>query len=281
MKTRRTVLWMYSALFMALGCASFGQPAASLSDDVDDSPPDNWLPVTSHGSYSNIFLVYQDPLFDFVLDGKGAGWLHLKDNQAKILKPAVRLGSFGLVYVTKGAKKMIARKPQSINEANLRPAVNPQRVEFSGVAEDDVTFSRSYEFGRGEIKAQFRFDEPKSIEPPTLGRTSVQFVKHTLPGTVEQHQALLSSWTASIQAKGGRKEFNYWDSVDTVGPDVSKVTVQGPWGTRTLEIQFTPMDAVGIHYKGNPLYRGYGFIASAGGKGKYAGNRVGIKVTVK
>lgn len=280
MKKKYAVLWMIVILFMAASLVASGQSGESLDDDDSESSPGNWLPVTNHGSYSNVFLVYQDPLFDFVLDGKGAGQLYLKDDQKNIIRPPIRLGGFGMSYVKQ--KKMFPRQPVSLNEANLRPAVNnPPRVQFSGMAEDGVKFSRTYEFGRGEIKAQFRFDEPKGIAPPTLGRTSVQLLKQNLAGPIDQHQAMLSSWKATVQAKGGRNEFNYWQSVGAMGPDISKVTVEGPWGKRVLTIDFTPMDAIAVKYAGNPLYRGYGFISTAGGKGKYAGNRVGIRVTVK
>lgn len=281
MNKKYTVHWICLFLITMTRLAAFAQSGATLDDDSGSSP-DNWLPVTHHGSYSNVFLVYQDPLFDFVLDGKGAGQLFLKDNQGNVIRPAIRLGGFAMVYTKQSGKKMISRNPVSVSDANLKPVVNNSpRVQFSGVAEDDVKFSRSYEFGRGEIKAQFHFDEPKGIAPPTLGRTSVQFVKQNLKGSIEQHEAMLSAWKATIQAESGRKEYNYWQSVGPLGVDISKITVEGPWGTRVLTIDFTPMDAMGVKYAGNPLYLGYGFMASAGGKGKYAGNRVGIRVTVK
>ncbi len=277
MKRELTILLLGLAGVLPL---ARGQTEAGTDLEADEPAAGNVLPVFGSGPYPEAFVVVRDPRYDFVLDGKGAGVLYLKDEKGQVLKPPLRVAGLALNYKRKGAVKLNNRAVESINEKNLKPMSNPAEVRFSGQAEDGVTFKSAYTFSRGTIRADFDSRDPEGISPPTMARTGVASPPIKAPGGPEESEKIFSSWKATFDTASGRLDCNYWQSMK--GRNfIRSVTLKGPWGAREVRIDFSEPAAL-ILYSGMPLRSGFGLVSTAVGKKKDDPDKaVGVKVTVK
>jgi hypothetical protein len=255
---------------------------ADKDEDVDENSG-RWLPVWGVDPYPDAFAVYQDPLFDFVILGKGGGRLFLKDDAGNVVRPPIWVGGFGLDYSKPKTVKRFGRSVIRTDPPNLRPVRNPATLTISGVAEDDVKFERTYTYTRGSIRAEFRFDDPRNIEFRSTGIAGVRFnrmVPQGMQADSEEAKALFTQWTTTVHHAGGRTSFNYWQSVQRFPVKIDKIVVAGPWGSREVTIQYSGAQATGTIYRGMPLWRGFRFAARTGGP-RPSDRRMGVQISVK
>lgn len=256
-------------------------PADPEADNDEDSK--NWLPVWGVDPYPDAFAVYQDPLFDFVILGNGAGRLFIKDDAGNIIRPAIWVGGFGLDHGKPGANRRFGRPVVGVDTPNLRPVRNPQKLILAGTAQDEVTFERTYTYERGSIKAEFRFDDPRNIEFRSSAIAGVRFhraVPQEMKPDSEEAEALFSQWTTTVHHAAGRTAFNYWQSMQRFPPKITRIVATGPWGSREVTVTYLGVEAAGRVYAGMPLWNGYGFIARTGGP-RPSDRRIGLQISVK
>jgi len=226
------------------------------------------LPVFEDGPWKGNFLVYEHTNFDAWMDTYGSLVVQPKYAGKPVGKPFT-FGDFGMYYAKPEGDRniLITRRMVSV-EKLTGPLMQPSKLVMKGKFEDDVAFTRIFEFQSNRIQFSVGFRDPKDIVYPSYAGVGIQFpASHTIPNAMQQAQReeILKGCVLETRERVGKmtKRFvhPYAKMLQFAGP-VEDVMIVGPWGPRKVKIDTRNMRDLVVYgsvYQDFCPWEGYAF----------------------
>lgn len=244
---------------------------ASEEEDFSTKARNPWLPVFESGPYTGNFVVYDSPLYLFLMDGAGASIFYLKDNAGELVGPSIPMRGFRIHYVAPNESKegkisSFSRPVEKLTGPAVHPMMNPTTFVLNGLFQDQVVFKKTYTFTKTSVAIDFEITDPRDIQYPSRGgETGFKFpASADIANDVEQveRKKILDGWDLSLYPASGSKSSRpvvipYWEAVQHRPQDIERAVMKGPWGERKLTVTFRGQPGRAGLYQGKSLWEGF------------------------
>ena len=200
------------------------------------------LPVFEDGPWKGKFLVYENANFDATMDAYGN--LEVQPKYAgKPVGKSFTFGDFGMYYAKPEGDHnvLIPRRMVSV-EKLTGPLTQPAKLVLKGKFDDDVAFTRLFEFQNNRIQFSVGFKDPKDIVYASCAGVGICFpASHTIPNAMQQAQReeILKGCVLETREHVGkmtkRVVHPYAKMLQFAGT-VEEAIIVGPWGPRKVKI---------------------------------------------
>lgn len=250
-----------------------------------------WLPMFESGPYMRNFAVVDHPLYLFVMDGAGASTFYLKDDQGELVGPPIPMRGLRVHYVgphptESGRTTSHSRPVDKLTGPPLKPLLNPKSFVLTGLFQDDVAFKCAYVFTPDSVTVDFEVTDPPGITYPTRGgETGFKFAQSaeiSHDTLQDERKRILDGWSLTLIQEGRgadrRMIIPFWEAVHQRPQGIVEAISTGPWGPRSISVQFRGLPGRAGIYEGRSLWEGY----SMGFSWHYEKiKKTGLTITIK